>query len=152
MQLSEISGNVFQVTLPVVNVFLVDLPSGLLLIGTGPKGNKDLIFKAISSTSKQPEDLKYIILTHAQHDHSGSLADSLKPVNAQVFAFPLCAKMVREGFAFELQAGFFKFLMRLMTLFGLIKLQFLNIDPIKVPIKTVSGFLQKFWKRHQTIR
>lgn len=33
---------------------------------------------------------------------------------------------------------FIKFLMRLMTLFGLIKLQFLNIDPKKVSIKTVQ--------------
>lgn len=138
MQLSKISGNVFQVVLPMVNVFLVDLPSGLLLIDTGPKGSKDLIFKAMSSICKQPEDLKYIILTHAQHDHSGSLADILKSVNAQVFASLLCAKMVRKGIAFELQAIFIKFLLRLMTLFGLIKLQFLNIGPINPLIKTVQ--------------
>ncbi len=138
MQISKITENVFQLTLPIVNVFLIDHPSGLLLIDTGPKGSKGLIFEGIRRIGKQSVDLKYIILTHAHYDHSGSLAAILEAVNAQVYASSLCAEMVRKGIAFRPESNFLKFLLRLITLFGLIKFLFLHINPINSPIKTVQ--------------
>lgn len=137
MKVVQITENVFQLTLPIVNVFLVDLPSGLMLIDTGPEGSKDLIFTGIRQIGKQPEDLKYIILTHAHHDHSGSLASILEAIDVPVYASSLCAAMVKKGIAFQPQSKLLAFLLKLLTLFGAIRLQFLYIDPIKSPIKTV---------------
>ena len=137
MEATQITENVFQLTLPIVNVFLVDHPAGLILIDTGPKGSKDLIFQGIRQIGKQPEDLKYIILTHAHHDHSGGLASILETVNVPVYASALCAKMVTKGIAFEPELRLLAFLMKLITLFGIIRLQFLYIKPIKSLIKTV---------------
>lgn len=138
MQVTRITETVFQVTLPIVNAFLVDLPSGLLLIDTGPKNSKNEIFAAIRHIGKQPENLKYIIVTHAHHDHAGSLAAILKVVNVPVFASPLCAEMLKTGIAFEPESKIFSFLLKLITGFGLIRLPFIYIDPIISPIKTVS--------------
>ena len=137
MEVIQVTENVYQITLPIVNVFLVDHPAGLILIDTGPKGSKDLIFKGIQKIGKQPEDLKYIILTHAHHDHSGSLAAILEMVNVPVFTSALCAKMIRKGIAFEPSSKLLGFLLKLLTLFGLIRLQFLFIQPIKSTIKIV---------------
>ncbi|MGI4750956.1 MAG: MBL fold metallo-hydrolase [Janthinobacterium lividum] len=137
MQVSKITEDVFQVTLPIVNVFLVDLPAGLLLIDTGPKNSEDEIFAAIEQIGKRPTDLRYIIITHAHHDHSGSLAAILKAVNVQVFASPLCAEMLKRGVAFEPESKLFSFLLKLITVFGLIRLQFIYINPVNFPIKIV---------------
>ena len=137
MQLTQITETVFQVALPIVNVFLVRLPSGLLLIDSGPKGSRDLIFDAIRQIGQQPDDLKFIIITHAHHDHAGGLAAILKIVNVQVFASPLCAEMLIRGIAFEPESFVFRFVLKLVTGFGLFKLQFIHIDPVKHPIKTV---------------
>ena len=138
MPVTKITENVFQITLPIVNVFLVDHSSGLILIDTGPKGSKDLIFGGIRQIGKQPEDLKYIILTHAHHDHSGSLASILETVNVPVYASALCAEMIGKGIAFRPNSKILAFLLKLLTLNGKINLRFLYIDPIFSPIKTVS--------------
>lgn len=138
MQVTPITDTVFQVTLPIVNVFLVDLPAGLLLIDTGPQNSKNEIFEAIRLVGKQPEDLKFIIITHAHHDHSGGLASVLESVKAEIFASPLCADLLKRGIAFEPESTILRFLLRLITLFGLIRLPFIYINPINYPIKTVS--------------
>ncbi len=138
MQVTPITDTVFQVTLPIVNVFLVDLPAGLLLIDCGPKGSRNAIFAAIMQIGRQPEDLKYIIITHAHHDHAGGLAAILEVANVQVFASPLCAAMLKRGIAFEPESKIFWLLLKLITGFGLIRLPFVYIDPIIYPVKTVS--------------
>ncbi|WP_419800916.1 MBL fold metallo-hydrolase [Mucilaginibacter sp.] len=138
MPVTKITENVFQITLPIVNVFLVDHLSGLILIDTGPKGSKDLIFGGIRQIGKQPEDLKHIILTHAHHDHSGSLASILETVNVPVYASALCAEMIGKRIAFRPNSKILAFLLKLLTLNGKINLRFLYIDPIFSPIKTVS--------------
>jgi glyoxylase-like metal-dependent hydrolase (beta-lactamase superfamily II) len=138
MEVTKITENVFQLTLPIVNVFLVDHPAGLILIDAGPRGGKALIFEGIRQIGKQPEDLKYIILTHAHHDHSGGLAAILETLPVPVYASALCAQMVKKGIAFEPQSKLLAFLLKAITLFGILRLQFLCIEPIKYPIKTVQ--------------
>lgn len=137
MEVVQITENVFQLTLPTVNVFLVDHPAGLILIDTGPKGSKDLIFQGIRQIGKQPEDLRSIILTHAHHDHSGSLAAILETVNVPVYASALCAEMIKNGIAFWPSSKILTFLLKLLTLYGKIPLQFLYIQPVKTNIEFV---------------
>ncbi len=138
MKATQITENVFQLTLPIVNVFLVDYPAGLILIDTGPKGSKELIFQGIRQIGKQPEDLKFVILTHAHHDHSGGLASILKSVQAAVYTSALCAKMIAKGIAFQPKSKMLAFLLRLVTMNGKLNLQFLYIQPVKTNIKIVS--------------
>ncbi|MEX8547848.1 MAG: MBL fold metallo-hydrolase [Mucilaginibacter sp.] len=138
MQVTQITENVFQLTLPIVNVFLVDHPAGLILIDAGPKGSKDLIFQGIRQIGKQPEDLRFIILTHAHYDHTGGLADLLKTVNVPVYTSALCAEMIAKGIAFRPNSKIVAFLLKLLTLNGKINLQFLYIQPVKASFKIVT--------------
>ncbi|WP_299287617.1 MBL fold metallo-hydrolase [uncultured Mucilaginibacter sp.] len=138
MDVVQITKSVFQITLPIVNVFLVDHPIGLILIDSGPKGSKDLIFQGIRQIGKQPEDLKYVILTHAHHDHSGGLASILKSVQVAVYTSAFCAEMIAKGIAFQPKSKILAFLLRLVTLNGKLNLQFLYIQPVKVNIKIVA--------------
>jgi len=138
MQVTKITENVFQLTLPIVNVFLVDLPSGLILIDTGPKGSKDLIFEGTKKIGKQPEDLKAIILTHAHYDHAGSVAAILETVQVPVYASALCAEMIKKGIAFKTSSKVVAFLLKLITLSGRIQSTYINVQEVKSPIITVN--------------
>ncbi len=138
MEVIQITENVFQLTLPIVNVFLVDLPSGLMMIDTGPQGSRDLIFEGIRHIGKQPQDLKYIILTHAHYDHSGSLAAILEVADVTVYTSALCAEMIKKGIAFQPESKFLAFLLKLVTLFGIIRLKFAFVQPIKFAVKIVQ--------------
>jgi len=138
MEVIQITENVFQLTLPIVNVFLVDHLAGLILIDTGPQGSRDLIFEGIRHIGKQPEDLKYIILTHAHYDHSGSLAAILEVADVPVYASALCAEMIKKGIAFQPESKFLAFLLKLVTLFGIIRLRFAFVQPIKSAVKIVQ--------------
>ena len=138
MEVVKITENVFQLTLPIVNVFLVKHPAGLILIDCGPKGSKDLIFQGIRKIGKQPEDLRFIILTHAHYDHAGGLAKLLKTVNVPVYASTLCAEMIGKGIAFRPNSKILAFLLKLLTLNGKINLQFLYIQPVKANFKIVT--------------
>lgn len=111
--------------------FLVDLPSsGLILIDTGPRGSKDLIFEGIRKIGRQPEDLCLIILTHAHHDHSGSLASILEEIKVPVYTSALCAEKLKKGIAFEPESKILAFLLKVVTLFGIIRLPFMYIQPV----------------------
>lgn len=59
------------------NSYLVEAAEGLMLVDAGILGNSDKIIRFIEARGKKPEDLKYIVLTHSDIDHTGS-ADGLK--------------------------------------------------------------------------
>ncbi len=138
MEVTQITKKVFQLALPIVNVFLVDHAAGLILIDTGPKGSKDLIFEGIRQIGKKPEDLHFIILTHAHHDHAGGLAAILQTVNVPVYTSALCAEMISNGIAFNPASKILAFLLKLFTLNGKLNLQFLYIESVKSNIKIVA--------------
>ena len=136
--IQQITENVFQVTLPVVNVFLVDLPSGLLLIDAGPKGSQTAIFDAIRSLGKQPADLRYIIITHAHYDHAGGLAEILRETKPVIYASPLCAAMLKKGTAFQPKGKIASLLLKLTTFNGRFPLSFSHNELIHNPITAVK--------------
>jgi glyoxylase-like metal-dependent hydrolase (beta-lactamase superfamily II) len=66
------------------NSYLVMNKDGILLIDTGLPGNGEKIIKYVEGLGKKSEDVKYIILTHADPDHSGSAAELKKLTNAKL--------------------------------------------------------------------
>jgi hydroxyacylglutathione hydrolase len=57
------------------NCYLVITGSNMLLIDTGMPGNGRKIVNYIKALGKEPSNLDYIILTHADIDHIGSAAE-----------------------------------------------------------------------------
>jgi glyoxylase-like metal-dependent hydrolase (beta-lactamase superfamily II) len=126
-----ITPHVYQVSLQIVNIFIVRIPGGLILIDTGPAGSKPAVFDAIRQIGFQPADIKYIVVTHSHHDHSGSLADIVKEINAVVYMHPDDAALVRKGIAYSFHIKAVKWLFRIITIGSLIKLPYITIKPVE---------------------
>ena len=126
-----ITPQIYQISLKIVNVFIIRIPIGLILIDAGPAGSKPLIFEAIRKIGFQPDDIKHIIITHSHHDHSGSLADIVREVNAAVYMHPHDAMLVRKGVAYRFQLNAINRLFGIITIGSLIKLPYINIKPVK---------------------
>ncbi|MSQ14318.1 MAG: MBL fold metallo-hydrolase [Dehalococcoidia bacterium] len=56
----------------------------MTLIDTGIQGNGEAIVSYIKSIGRTPSDLKYILLTHFHHDHSGSALELHEMTGAQI--------------------------------------------------------------------
>ena len=127
----SITPQIYQVSLKIVNVFIIHIPDGLILMDTGPAGSKQLIFDAIREIGHQPEDIKHIIVTHSHHDHSGSVADIVREVNAAVYMHHHDAALVRKGIAYRFQLKAVRWFFDVVTIGSRIKLPYINIKPVK---------------------
>ena len=69
------------------NFFLLETGvEELTLIDTGIPGTTGLVLDALKALGKQPQHLKYILITHADFDHVGSLSGLVALTGATVFA------------------------------------------------------------------
>lgn len=81
-----------------VNLYLVIDPDGLTLIDTGlAKSGPKLVLKAIAELGRQPNDLKRILITHADPDHTGGLAELQAKTAAKTFASAIEAQAIEAG-------------------------------------------------------
>jgi glyoxylase-like metal-dependent hydrolase (beta-lactamase superfamily II) len=97
MALKEIVPGLFQISLGMVNAFLIDSDDGLTLIDTGIAGSSDKILQAIRTLGKQPADIQHILVTHCHGDHTGSLAELKEKSGAPAYMHPEDAALVRVG-------------------------------------------------------
>lgn len=76
--------------------YIVDTAEGLLLVDAGLPGNGDTIIRYIEGIGRRPDEIKYIVLTHCDLDHSGDalLCDEEGRI-----------KMHRPSFALDEQQG-----------------------------------------------
>lgn len=68
------------------NVYVVDCGDGLLLIDTGVGLGQDAILRQIRQDGYRPEDIRWIVLTHAHADHAAGIATFRALSGAEVFA------------------------------------------------------------------
>ena len=70
-----------------VNLYLILEPEGLTLIDTGmPKAGAKLVLETLQNLGRKPSDLKRILITHADPDHTGSVQALKAATGATVFA------------------------------------------------------------------
>ena len=67
-----------------VHVYLWRWAQGVTIIDTGTPGSADTILAALGKLGLQPSDVKRIIITHADVDHTGSLKALKRATGAQV--------------------------------------------------------------------
>ncbi|HEY4690237.1 MAG TPA: MBL fold metallo-hydrolase [Anaerolineae bacterium] len=113
----EIITGVHVIPSPIVNCYLIVDGDGLTLIDTGLPGNDQRILKTITGIGRKPEDLKRIVITHADGDHVGSLAALQAVTGARVYASRVEAGAIAAGrSARELKTrGVLKMLMKLVA-------------------------------------
>lgn len=93
----QISQGIHQIPGIVANVFLIVEPDGLTLIDCGLPRNAPKILGYVQSLGRQARDIKRILITHADDDHYGSLAELQAASGAQVYASTVEAQAIKRG-------------------------------------------------------
>ncbi len=93
----EIVRNVHLIPSAIVNVYLIVDPDGLTLIDTGLPNHAKKVLKYIAGLGREPTDLRRIIITHADGDHVGALAQLKTATGAKVYASPIEAQAIAAG-------------------------------------------------------
>jgi glyoxylase-like metal-dependent hydrolase (beta-lactamase superfamily II) len=83
----------------VANPYLIVGPDGLTLIDTGLPGSHRRILHYISGLGHRAQDLKRILITHADFDHVGGLAPLKRASGAKVYAHAIEAEAIAAGHA-----------------------------------------------------
>jgi len=93
----EIYPHVYMIRQMFVNLYLVVGEDGLMLIDTGLKGSRARILGAIQEAKSTPANLKSIVITHADGDHFGGLAEIQQDTHAMAYANPIEAEAIQAG-------------------------------------------------------
>jgi hydroxyacylglutathione hydrolase len=80
-----------------VNCYLIRTGSGFILIDTGRPNRRDEIEEEIEGAGCRPGDLKLIVLTHGDFDHSGNAAYLSKKFGAKIAMHGDDSGMVERG-------------------------------------------------------
>ena len=90
---------------------------GILIIDTGMPGNAKKIFRQVKALNKTNKEIKLIILTHSDIDHSGSAAE-LKEITGAKIAIHSCDAPSLSGEESPKRVkGFLGVLFKVMTIF-----------------------------------
>jgi glyoxylase-like metal-dependent hydrolase (beta-lactamase superfamily II) len=95
----EILPNVHLIPNIIANPYLLIDPDVLTLIDTGLPGSHRKILRYMADLGYAPQDLKRILITHADFDHVGGLAALKAATGARIFASPVEAHAMAEGHA-----------------------------------------------------
>jgi len=93
----EVIANVHVIPGRIVNAYLIVDADGLTLIDTGLARNGKQILNYIAGLGYSPQDLKHIVITHADGDHVGGLAALKAASGARVYASPVEAEAIAAG-------------------------------------------------------
>ena len=125
----KIIENVYVVPAVVANPYVIIDADGLTIIDTGLPRSQKKILAYIASLGKQAQDVKRIIITHADLDHFGGLAALQAATGARVYASKIEADSIAMGKSSrEIKATGFS-LRR--VLFAVLR-PFMKATPIKV--------------------
>jgi glyoxylase-like metal-dependent hydrolase (beta-lactamase superfamily II) len=79
-QLSEIAPDVFCVSTPLANWYLLRAGRDLTLVDAGYPGHADLVLSSIAQIGHRLQDVRAVLVTHAHVDHVGGLPALLRVV------------------------------------------------------------------------
>ncbi|WP_158827072.1 MBL fold metallo-hydrolase [Mucilaginibacter lacusdianchii] len=137
MELVAITFHVYQIPLQFVNIFIIRRDDGLILINTGPAGSKKFIYEAIKQIGSKPTDIKHIVITHAKPSHSGDLDSIVADTQANVYAHPDDAILIKEDRAYHFGKKLVKRMVKALAL--LKKVPFIKHHPIQHVIELSDG-------------
>jgi glyoxylase-like metal-dependent hydrolase (beta-lactamase superfamily II) len=94
----EILPGVHQLKNTFVNLYLIVEDDGLTLIDTGVgRSGPKLVLETITALGRKPGDLKRILITHSDPDHTGGAAALKKATGASILASQIEADAMGEG-------------------------------------------------------
>ena len=93
----EIAANIHWIKTSYSNVYLCIDEDGLTLIDTGMPKQTETILAYVRQLGRQPADIKRILITHADVDHAGSLAELQAQTGATVYSDAATAALLQTG-------------------------------------------------------
>lgn len=84
-----------------VNCYLIDTGSGFVLIDTGGSNRRAELLRALEGAGCAPGDLRVVVLTHGDFDHSGNAAHLREAFSTLVAMHPDDAVAVERGDMFR---------------------------------------------------
>lgn len=90
-------GNTYYVGVKGLSSVLVTTPAGHVLIDGGLPESAPRIAASIRELGFRPEDVKYILNSHAHFDHAGGIAELQRLSGATVLAAPIGARALAAG-------------------------------------------------------
>ncbi len=92
------TGTIHQIKNGFVNLYLIDEPNQLTLVDTGmPGSGPKAVLQAIRKLGRAPQDLKRILITHADLDHTGGALAVRTATGAQLCASAIEAPAIMIG-------------------------------------------------------
>lgn len=96
--MQEIFPGFYVVTRMSTNCFLIEsAPDELTVIDTGAPGTSNAILSAAKALNYAPNQIKNILITHADIDHIGSLASLAKATGARIYAGKESVQYIEEA-------------------------------------------------------
>jgi glyoxylase-like metal-dependent hydrolase (beta-lactamase superfamily II) len=96
----EVANGVFQIPNSFVNLYLILETNGLTLIDAGlAKSGPKVALEAIAKLGHKPQDLKRILFTHSDPDHTGGAAELKQTSGSSLQASAHEASMMAQGLA-----------------------------------------------------
>ena len=86
---------VHTLALRMANAYLLEFPSGLLLVDTGAPGSARIVLRSMQEIER--DDLRLIYITHAHYDHYGSAAELRRLTGASLAVHPGDAAAMAAG-------------------------------------------------------
>jgi glyoxylase-like metal-dependent hydrolase (beta-lactamase superfamily II) len=83
------------------NAFLIEGDDGLALIDAGYPGKESAVFRAIRGLGRSPDQLRYLVFTHAHPDHIGSAAAIVRGTGARTYMHTLDIPIAESGGPFR---------------------------------------------------
>ena len=90
-------GNTYYVGTGGLSAVLITSPAGHVLIDVGAPKSPARIAEHIRKLGFKVEDIRYILNSHAHHDHAGGIAELQKLSGATVLASPASLKLISSG-------------------------------------------------------
>ena len=87
--------HVHTLALRMANAYLLEFPSGLLLVDTGAPGSARIVLRSMQEIERK--DLRLIYITHAHYDHYGSAAELRRLTGASLAVHPGDAAAMAAG-------------------------------------------------------
>ncbi|MCP5098313.1 MAG: MBL fold metallo-hydrolase [Chloroflexi bacterium] len=94
---SQIGSDVYCIDGGMSNFFLGVEPDGLTLIDAGVPKRQHLVWDLLEILGKNRDEIKHIIITHADYDHVGSLAQIQSATGATIYAGAETAVHIQNG-------------------------------------------------------
>jgi glyoxylase-like metal-dependent hydrolase (beta-lactamase superfamily II) len=108
---TEIASGIYWINAPGGNFYLCEESDGLTLIDTGMPNRQKYLYQLLDELGYLPQDVKQILVTHADLDHAGSLAAIQAETGATVYAGEETAVHLTNGTAPKHLPGIMAFLL-----------------------------------------